>query len=504
MIRLQSIEIFKHQFFSPQKIEFVTDKEAENGPYVSLLIGPNGTGKSQILELIIEIFNILSASQEQERKVQNFKQDFEIIYQFNKDEVKVKSIGNTESYWLNDRPCSFDEIPLPGKILASAINLTDRFPNLTTRRKVYNKRYEYLGIRSASNNAFINTHVKNLIDRFTSAVSEHGNISRFNSLFKHLGLKEEIGITLKAGPRLSLERKHGELPDYLTSEEKLLTHFNEYLSKMKTQNRMTIRYENYSKIINDKENRRKVIQFVKEHDNVFTKKRKGDIKYSTQVKFKEDSSIQKFLSEADALKLLRDLELLVFDKLNLQRINTKYSFDQASSGEHHILSSFISMFATIKENSIILIDEPEISLHPNWQIQYMNLLQSAFADYTDCHFIISSHSHFLVTDLVPDKSTIVSFSINENGVVINESLTFETHGWSTENILYRVFGVSSVRNHYLEMDVRTLLTLISNRSDDFKQIERIIKSLKRFKLTDNDPLVGILQTAENYLSDNAN
>src|SRR5690606_29722985 len=101
------------------------------------------------------------------------------------------------------------------------------------------------------------------------------------------------------------------------------------------------------------------------------------------------------------------------------------------------------------ENSIILIDEPEISLHPNWQIQYMNLLQSAFADYTDCHFIISSHSHFLVTDLVPDKSTIVSFSINEYGVVINESLTFETHGWSTENILYRVFGVSSVRNHYL-------------------------------------------------------
>lgn len=504
MIRLLSIEIFKHQFFSPQKIDFVTDKEAENGPYVSLLIGPNGTGKSQVLELIIDIFNNLSASQEQERKVQNFKNDFELVYQFDKKVVRVRSIGNSESFWVDEIPCSFQEIPLPGKILASAINLTDRFPNLTNRRKVYNKRYEYLGIRSASNNAFINTHVKNLIDRFTSAVSEQGNISRFSSLFKHLGLKEEIGITLKAGPRLSLERKHGEVPEYLTSEEKLLSHFEEYLSKMKKQNRMTIRYENYSKIINNQENRFKVIQFVREHESVFTKKRKGDIKYSTQVKFGDATSIQKFLSEAEGLKLLRDLELLVFDKLNLQRINTKYSFDQASSGEHHILSSFISMFATIKSNSIILIDEPEISLHPNWQIQYMNLLQSAFSDYTDCHFIISSHSHFLVTDLVPDKSTIVSFSINENGVVVNESLTFETHGWSTENILYRVFGVSSVRNHYLEMDLRTLLTLISNKSTDFKQIERIIKSLKSFKLTANDPLVGILETAENYLSDNAN
>lgn len=73
MVRVLSIDIIKHNFFSPQKIDFVTDVVTNGGPYVSLLIGPNGTGKSQILELIIEIFNILIASHEQKKKSSEFQ-----------------------------------------------------------------------------------------------------------------------------------------------------------------------------------------------------------------------------------------------------------------------------------------------------------------------------------------------------------------------------------------------------------------------------------------------
>jgi predicted ATPase len=507
MIRLHSIEIFKHSFFKPQKFDFVNDKDSKEGPYVTLLIGPNGTGKSQVLELIIEIFNILAASQEKRKKVQNFKHDFQFIYFIDSDEIKFRSIKNEDEAWLNKKPIDFFQIPLPKKFLASAINLTDRFPNLTKSRKIYNKSYEYLGIRAASNNAFINTHIKNLITRFTIAISDQTNLNRFKILFNHLNLKQEIGLTLMAGPRLKLDRKNGGIPDYLTSQDKLEKYFREYISKMKTQNKMTIRYENYLRLINDKSYRQKVIDFVSSNQNLFNKKRKGDIKYHIQVKFSDASLIHQFLSEAEQISFLGDLDLLVFEKLSLQRIDTKYSFDQASSGEHHILSSFISMLATIQKDSVVMVDEPEISLHPNWQIQYMNLLQSAFSDFQDCHFIISTHSHFLVTDLVPNKSTIISFSFDAKGTVENETITFETHGWSTENILYRVFGVSSVRNHYLEMDVRNLLSLISSKSQspkDFVQMARIIKSLKQFKLTPSDPLVGILETAEKYLSANAN
>ena len=155
MIRLHSIEIFKHSFFKPQKFDFVNDKDSKAGPYVTLLIGPNGTGKSQVLELINEIFNILAASQEKRKKVLNFKHDFQFIYFIDSDEIKFRSIKNVDEAWLNNNPIDIFLIPLPNTFLASAINLTDRFPNLTKSRKIYNKSYEYLDTRAASNNAFI-------------------------------------------------------------------------------------------------------------------------------------------------------------------------------------------------------------------------------------------------------------------------------------------------------------------------------------------------------------
>lgn len=488
MFRIETLQILKHKFFKPQTFTFVDFDDSEDGPYITLLIGPNGTGKSQVLELVTEIFNVLSASQEKEQRVQKLSFDFKLKYMLGNDAIEIESIGNYEIFKINDHETPLHSLPLPSKFVGTAINLTDRFPNLTTRRKIYNKRYEYLGIRAASNNAFIKTHIKNVIQRLTSAIQKDSNIPRFHHLFEHLGLKPKVQLTLKAGPRFSKPRNSMEVPSYLLSIEGLRSHFQELINKINKENRMTIRYEKYKYAISDTGQLENVIRFIQSNQDTFIRKRKGDIKYRPVLKFNEPESIQKWVEESNALDTLAELDLLVLDSLHISRANTNYSFDNASSGEHHILSSFIGILSTIEENSLIMIDEPEISLHPNWQIQYIDLLTKSFSDYSNCHFLISTHSHFLVTDLVPDKSTIVSFQNDEDGRVISETLDFETHGWSTENILYRVFGVSSVRNHYLEMDVRNLLSLISNKSEDKQAIQELIKRLSNFKLTPEDPL----------------
>lgn len=503
MFRIETLEIIKHSFFKPQTFTFVDFDDSEDGPYITLLIGPNGTGKSQVLELVTEIFNVLSASQEKEQKVQKLSFDFDLKYKIGNDVVEIKSIGNNETFKVNEREKSLHSIPLPSKFVGSAINLTDRFPNLTSRRKIYNKRYEYLGIRAASNNAFIKTHIKNVIQRLTTAIQSEANIPRFKHLFTHLGLKPQVQLTLKAGQRFSKARNSIEVPSYLLSPEGIRSHFQELISKINKENRMTIRYEKYKKAIEERDEIERAIEFIRANQETFSRKRKGDIKYRPILKFDEPDSINKWIVESKALAILEELDLLVLDSLHISRANSNYSFDNASSGEHHILSSFIGILSTIDDNSLIMIDEPEISLHPNWQIQYIDLLTKSFSDYSNCHFLISTHSHFLVTDLVPDKSTIVSFQNDEDGRVISETLDFETHGWSTENILYRVFGVSSVRNHYLEMDVRQLLTMISNKSDDKQGIQAIVHRLSKFNITSDDPLNGVIQNAKSYLQNYA-
>ncbi|WP_250255131.1 AAA family ATPase [Chryseobacterium sp. Marseille-Q3244] len=497
MFRLLKFEIIKHSFFDPQTFNFVNDTNFSDGPYITLLIGPNGTGKSQLLETLARIFNIIQASIENGHKVQNFDCDFNLVYILDQKHVSISSVRNVNTIILDNKEIELISVPTPSKFLASAINLNDRFPFYTNRNKAKNSKYQYLGIRTASNNAFKNNNT--LIDRFSNSLTDKSNLHRYKNIFDLLGLKDEITILYKPGKNLSL--KSNDDIKCLVNPQLLKSRFQKIIDGISNQTRFQIRKDKYSRVISDFSNLEIISDFFKHRLNYFLADKKS-IVYESSIGFNNLPQVGMFLEEVKALKLIRELELLNVEKLILHRKNSKYAFDQASSGEHHILSGFINLISTIQTNSIVFIDEPEISLHPNWQIQYMNLLQKTFADYSNSHFIISTHSHFLVSDLVPDKSSIISFHINDNGEIINETLEFDTYGWSTENILYRVFGVSTVRNHYLEMDLRELLTKISHKSDDFNKMKRILSNLKRFELTPDDPLKKIIQTAEKYLKDN--
>ena len=495
MLRIISFEIIKHNFFEPQTFFFTNDQDLSRGPYNTMLIGPNGTGKSQLLELITKLFNILIASKEKGFKVQKYEHDFVLNYQIDGKKARIRSVKNVETYVLNGNSVNFMDMPTPAKILASAINLNDRFPFYTKRSKVSNSKYEYLGIRTASNNAFKNYNT--LIDRFSSSLSKQENIARYKTVFDRIGLLSEISIIYKPGKNLGVKKKDSSR-EYLYDSNLLKAKFGEIVDKLDTQNRFLIRRDKYLRVISEQNNLDIITSFFKAKRNKVANEKRF-IEYDSHANFDNKQEVKEFIAEAKALQLIRDLELLEVHKLILRRKSGKYGFDQASSGEHHILSNFINITYAIEPNSLVMIDEPEISLHPNWQIQFMSLLQNAFSDYTDCHFIISTHSHFLVSDLIPDKSAVLSFHQDDLGTVYNETLQFETNGWSTENILYRVFGVGTVRNHYLEMDLRELLSKISEGSQDFLRMREIVTSLQRFKLTDDDPLVKIIETAQRYL-----
>lgn len=513
--RIVKFEILKHNFFPAQTFFFTDDVISENGPYVTLLIGPNGTGKSQLLEAIIKVFNILLASKERGVKVQKFEISFNLEYFIDNNKVIINSNNNNDFFSINNIESDFISIPLPAKVLALANNLGDRFPFLTKKSKTQNSAYEYLGIRTASNNAFKNYNT--LIDRFSTSLLLDTNIDRYKNIFNLLDLEPEITIVYKAGKNLTIDKKTNRFKDVL-NEVDLFNKFDAIISKIDTNNRFTFRKDKYSNVIFEEKNsdsRKKnltpnkenlilITEFIKNYNNsINLKSTKSSIRYQSNIKFDEQDTIDIYKEKSHVLQLIRDLEIFEVDKLILHRKKSKYGFDQASSGEHHILSGFINLISTINNNSIIFIDEPEISLHPNWQIKYMNLLQSTFCDFNDCHFIISTHSHFLVSDLIPNKSAIISLKINENGRPINTTLEYDTYGWSTENILYRVFEVSSTRNHYLEMELRELLSMISNKSENFERMIEIVKSLNKFKnLTESDPLLKIINTAITYLKSN--
>jgi len=163
-----------------------------------------------------------------------------------------------------------------------------------------------------------------------------------------------------------------------------------------------------------------------------------------------------------------------------------------------LLCQFIGILSTIQDNSLIIIDEPENSSHPNWQINYIGWLKDIFKEYHSCHFVIATHSHFILTDLQEHNSTIIALE-KADGRVKNIAENLNTYCWSVDDILYRVFGVCNTRNHAFETDIMTLYKMISDGSNDIDKIKQLIYRLSQFVLPENDPLIGILNQAEKYV-----
>lgn len=204
-------------------------------------------------------------------------------------------------------------------------------------------------------------------------------------------------------------------------------------------------------------------------------------------------NIFKILRKINAYKLTN-----VFVSKYDSFLNT-FSADNMSSGEVNLLTSLLSLNASIIQNSLILIDEPEISLHPEWQIKYMSKIHDIVNLTTGCHVIIASHSHFLVSDLDPNNSTLLILeknSNNNNGFnITSRSPKSSPYAWSAENILMEVFNVSSTRNFYFAQKIEQALTLLGKHNRDEKELQDVIQKIKMVypSLSENDPLHKVAQ-----------
>lgn len=77
------------------------------------------------------------------------------------------------------------------------------------------------------------------------------------------------------------------------------------------------------------------------------------------------------------------------ETLILRKNGTEYDLLQMSSGEHQILRILVSLTAETAKNSIVLIDEVELHLHPTWQKRLIYVLRE---DSYNNQYIFTTHS----------------------------------------------------------------------------------------------------------------
>ena len=129
----------------------------------------------------------------------------------------------------------------------------------------------------------------------------------------------------------------------------------------------------------------------------------------------------------------------------------------------------------------------------------MHNLNRIFETYNSCHFIIASHSHFLVSDLKEKQSSILKLFFNTPKNKIDaRRLDWNTYAWSAEQVLIEVFKVPSSRNIYLTELINDTLHLMAKKRLTPLQEQQVNENKNQLKefdldLKEADPLKTIIR-----------
>ena len=461
--------------------------------YSSVIIGANGIGKSFILKSISDIFIYLySIKNTQEEKIRNLGYRFTIDYLYRGSTYRIttidtspfkvigRSIIDQMRCWNNNIQVGLHMCELPNVVVASAMTVSDKF---TVKSSDF---YRYQGIRNEHSPSTTGTRtlvrktVAGLIQCLRMKGEYREEVARLlDVLGFERSLRVQYGIRHK-----DVFLKKDMTPEYLCD---IFDNQSKYFSRRQSELWGT-RY--FTTIRDNQISLEQICAFFR-RASMYSKSGRYDLDYD----FFED----KILEDADAVKMLSKLDILSFPTLRITKCNQTYDFINSSSGETHILCQMIGILSEIKECGLVLIDEPETSSHPNWQVSYIGWLKDIFQKYASCHFVISTHSHFILSDLQPETSSIIALSKNNEGKLENVGEGVNTFCWSTDDILYRVFHVRNTRNYAFEQDIIRLCSMVSTRNTNRDELNELIQRLSSFKLPGNDPLKVIIQSAKKYV-----
>lgn len=143
---------------------------------------------------------------------------------------------------------------------------------------------------------------------------------------------------------------------------------------------------------------------------------------------------------------------------------------EACSGEISFVASMAFVANKISTGSLILVDEPENSLHPNWQKDYIGTLLDLFY-YREPQIVLSTHSPIIISG-----GEMMSKQVFSHELRAGETIEFDHSSMSLEEMYDKLFQIITPKNHYLSNRSVEILNQI-----DAREIT-LADGLNRFRL----------------------
>jgi predicted ATPase len=200
------------------------------------------------------------------------------------------------------------------------------------------------------------------------------------------------------------------------------------------------------------------------------------------------STLEQTYETEDRLVSMSNGEVSLFD-LVLQKNGEELNLSNLSSGERLYLLTTLALCFCVRDGTLVLFDEPENSLHPQWQakiIQDMVTIIGKMAD--ECTTVIATHSPLIVSSAPNDTSLICNLPSDDPWI------KSELYGRNTDTVLSEQFGLNSPRSLSVAVLIQeclsTLMDANINPAPFIKAADTLLN--QNIKLDQDDPLFSTL------------
>jgi predicted ATPase len=193
----------------------------------------------------------------------------------------------------------------------------------------------------------------------------------------------------------------------------------------------------------------------------------------SSLSIEDISKIDKLSTIIQLIRKLKNKDYLEF-KLYLLKQDEEINYFYLSSGEKTMISYFANLMSSIldfkkfrNKTFIILIDEVELHLHPEWQRNFIDYMNKFFRENklnVKYQFIIATHSPFILSDIVEEQIIF----INQDEKKSNKHNTFGAN-------IYDIFEKGFFLENSIGKCSESYIHELSNTIYLFKALEHIVE-----------------------------
>lgn len=189
------------------------------------------------------------------------------------------------------------------------------------------------------------------------------------------------------------------------------------------------------------------------------------------------ANISEMLPKYESRKKLFYISDIAFIK---EKSKNPVFYNQLSDGEHQFLHVIGTMILLDSEGILFLLDEPETHFNPEWRSQFVSILNECTRKETNHRkqeLLLTTHSPFIVSDCKKQRVFIFKRKDKNNKVKIPKNPENETYGRSIEMIYWEIFGKHETISKMALNELTNIKNKIINRKISKKEA---IKALLNF------------------------